>query len=212
MTMKVINLIPADIRRAAARRIRLGRWAVIVALAGVIAAVPYSLSLSRTAQVARLREEFDRLDQDVTSARSRLRLSTSRAQQLLSELERSRAFRSKRAWSGMFALIADCLPEDCWLQSVATDPEAPGVAAVRAPTSPAAPGAAPVRETVTIEAPQKIRLVGFSTGDSQPLVFVRSLTQSGAFARVALQRAMRAPAGKETGEESLYQFEIVCEW
>jgi hypothetical protein len=57
-----------------------------------------------------------------------------------------------------------------------------------------------------------MRLIGFSTNDSQPLVFVGNLTESKAFARVALQRAMRAPTGKDDGDEPLYQFEIVCEW
>ncbi len=217
--MKVINLIPAEINRAAARRVRFIRWAVVVALAGLLAAIPYSLTLSRSAVAAELREEVDRLDQETTGVRSQLRLATSRAQELLSELERSKALRGKRAWSSMFALIAACLPADCWLQSVATDPETPSAAVARSAAVHAAPvtGAVRVedplrRETVTIEAPQKMRLVGFSTSDSQPLVFVGNLTESRAFAHVALQRATRAPDGKDAGEKPLYQFEIVCEW
>jgi hypothetical protein len=119
----------------------------------------------------------------------------------------------------MFALIATCLPADCWLLSVATDPETPGVGAARAAAAPAVQGTPavhvenpPRRETVTIEAPQKMRLIGFSTSDSQPLVFVGNLSESKAFARVALQKATRAPSGKDAGDEPLYQFEIVCEW
>jgi hypothetical protein len=112
----------------------------------------------------------------------------------------------------MFSLLATCLPADCWLLSVATDPEAPGAGAARPAAVPAVPGTAAVHETVTIEAPQKMRLIGYSTSDSQPLVFVGNLTESGAFARVALQKATRAAGGKDASEEPLYQFEIVCEW
>ena len=210
--MTVINLIPARVIRAAAQRIRLVRWAVVVALAGVLAAIPYTLTLSQKAEAAELREEIDRLDQDATSVRSQLRAVTSRAQESLSELERSKALRAKRAWSSMFALIATCLPADCWLLSVATDPETPGVAVARPAAVPAAPVTVAVRETVTIEAPQKMRLVGFSTSDSEPLVFVQNLRESNAFASVALQKSMRAPAGNDPGEAPVYQFEIVCEW
>jgi Tfp pilus assembly protein PilN len=217
--MTVINLIPAEIICATARRVRLVRWAVVGALAAVLAAIPYSLTLSRHEDALQLRSELDRLDQEATTVRSQLRLTTSRAQGLLSELERSKALRAKRAWSSMFALIATCLPADCWLLSVATDPETPGVGAPRPAAAPTVPGTAAVhiedparRETVTIEAPQKMRFIGFSTSDSQPLVFVGNLSESKAFTRVALQKATRAPDGKDAGEGPLYQFEIVCEW
>lgn len=210
--MTCINLIPAEIRRAAVRRVRLVRWSAVTVLAGVLAAIPFSLSLSRKAQAMELRAEVDRLDQEAAGVRSQLRSATTRAQELLSELERSRALRGKRAWSSMFALIANCLPADCWLHSVATDPEAPGAVVSRPVGAPLAHGALASAETVTIEAPQKLRLIGFSTHDAQPLVFVSNLVDSRAFAHVALQKALRAPGGNEANEESLYQFEIVCEW
>lgn len=213
MTMTLINLIPEEIVQAAARRNRLLRWTVIVALAGVLSAIPYSITLSRNASLATMREEIDRIDQETSAARAQLRQASTRARDLLAELERSKALRSKRAWSSIFALIATSLPADCWLHSVATDPETPGANPSRPnPAASAAGAVAPAQQTVTIEAPQKLRLVGYSTSDSQPLEFVANLTESKAFARVALQKALRAPAGSEKGATSLFQFEIVCEW
>ncbi len=216
--MTSINLIPVEIRQAAARRSRLARWIVATSIAGVLALIPYSWNLSKQAQAAQAQQEIQHLEQEATGLRSQLRLATSKSQDLLSELERSRALRAKRAWSGMFALIARSLPADCWLLSVATDPETPSAAVIRPPIAPVASGAATAagnpqqKETVTIEAPRKLRLIGYSTNDSQPLSFVSNLMESRTFSRVGLEKTLRAPAGQTAGDETLYQFEIVCEW
>lgn len=211
--MTLINLIPEEVVQAAARRSRLLRWSIVAALAGVLSAIPYALTLSRNASIATLRAEIDRIDQETSAVRTQLRQASARAHDLLSELERSKALRAKRAWSGVFALIASCLPADCWLQSVATDPETPAASSARpAPVVLPAGAVAAAKESVTIEAPQKLRLVGYSSSDSQPLVFVANLTDSKAFARVALQKALRSPAGNNPDEMPLFQFEIVCEW
>jgi len=206
----MINLIPAEIVHAAARRVRLLRWSLCVSLSGLLAMLPYTLTLSRKAEAADLRRQIDQFEQESGGLRTQLRGATARTAALLSELERSNALRTKRAWSGMFALLAAALPADCWLHAVATDPEAPGVGSARPPV--AVPATAAAREPVTIEAPRKLRLLGYSTSDSQPLIFVSNLRESQAFAKVALQRAQRAPAAQAEGQESLYQFEIVCEW
>jgi hypothetical protein len=208
----LINLIPAEVHRAAVRRSRLLCWAAIVALSGVLAAIPYSLSIVRENRFSKLREEVDSIDVQATNARNQLRLATGLAQQLYTDLERSRALRSKRAWSGMFALIASCLPPDCWLHSVATDPESPGASAGRPTVVLASSGPRAAAEPVIIEAPRKLLLVGYSTSDSQPLVFVSNLRESNVFTQVALQKAMRAPFEKDASEAILHQFEIVCEW
>ncbi len=210
--MTLINLVPAEVHRAATRRSHLLRWAMVVALSGVIALIPYSLSVARDNRVSKLREEVDSIDVQAAKTRAELRQATELAQQLHSDLERSRALRSKRAWSGMFALIASSLPPDCWLRSVTTDPDSPQASAVRLPVVPVSGGGSSTPETLTIEAPRKLLLVGYSTSDSLPLVFVSNLRESNAFTNVGLQKAMRAPSEKDGNDAFLHQFEIVCEW
>ena len=210
--MTLINLIPAEVHHAAIQRSHLRRWALVVALAGVVAGIPYSLSLARNAQVSKLREEVEFVDLQNSKVRTQLRVATGQAQQLNSALERSRALRAKRAWSGMFALIASSLPADCWLHSVATEPDSPGASVIRTAVVPTPAGAPVAAETVTIEAPRKLVLLGYSTSDSQPLVFVSNLRDSNAFTNVALQKAMRAPSETNASAAVLHQFEIACGW
>lgn len=213
--MNPINLIPHDIRQSQVLRVRLFRWSMVLGLSAGVALAPYLVVRSQAARTARLQEQLDRLDHEAASLRGSLRVATTRAQQARSEVERSRALRGKRSWSGMFALIASHLPGDCWLQMVSTDPETPAAGYNRVASSAMSPQAngtaAPVPETVTIEAPRKLRLVGSSTNDAQPLVFVENLMNSGVFSRVALQKALRSPAS-ENNDHASYQFEVLCEW
>lgn len=208
--MTLINLIPGEIMCASTQRVHLLRWALVVALAGAVCSIPYSLAFARKARVATLQEQVDQLDQEAAGVRAKLRVATGRTRQLFSELERSRALRAKRAWSGMFALIASSLPSDCWLKSVATDPDGPTGSGSRSPAGAGASSAAGLPETVTIEAPRRLRLTGFSTSDSHPLIFVQNLTDSKGFAKVGLQTILRAPA--DASGAVIYQFEILCEW
>lgn len=213
--MTAINLIPHEVRQAEAIRTRLVRWAVAVAIAALVGLVPYMMEISQKAKAATLQAEVDRLDEEATAIRTKLRAATASAQKTQSELERSKALRGKRSWSGMLALIASSMPQDSWLQSISTDPETPpaGLARVSGPVAVSAttPTVPAVPESVTIEAPRRLRLVGFSTSDAEPLNFVENLTESGVFSRVALQKATRAP-NSELGDLASYQFEIVCEW
>lgn len=213
--MNSINLIPHEIRHTHVVRARLIRWSMVLGLSAVVALAPYLVVRSQTARTAALQEQLDRLDQEAASLRGSLRVATTRAQQALSEVERSRALRGKRSWSGMLALLASSLPSDCWLQIVSTDPETPAAGYNRVASSAMSPqangAAAPVPETVTIEAPRRLRLVGSSTNDAQPLVFVENLMNSGVFSRVALQKALRS-AGSENNDHASYQFEVLCEW
>jgi len=213
--MTCINLIPHGLRQAAAMRARLLRWSITISAAAAVGLVPCMIEWSRKAQAATLQAEIDQLDSEVSSLRTKLSAATARTQQTLSELEKSKALRGKRSWSGMIALIAASMPEHCWLQSIATDPDTPPAGmsrtAIPANTPAATPTATVNPETVTIEAPRRLRLVGISTNDAQPLVFVEKLTESGVFSKVALQRVLRSP-GRAGGDAQSYQFEIVCEW
>lgn len=208
--MTTINLIPQDIEQARARRFRWKRWSLVAAASGVLAMMPIMWRISQRAQTSRLTVALEQVETERSEIRAKLAQATARAEDLSSELERSRAFRSKRSWSGVVGLLAAALPPDCWLMSLATDPETPAGTAARIAVPVSPQPAAAVQEKVVIEAPRKLRLVGYSTNDAQPLTFVANLKESKAFSKVALQKAIRAPGA--TAEEALYQFEVVCEW
>lgn len=214
--MSSINLIPLAVRQAQARREHLIRWTVAGLVSAALAAIPYSVTLARQTQAAEARRQLEALEDEASTIRSQLRLETARTEEALSELERSKALRAKRSWSAMVALIAASLPQDAWLLSVATDPEAPSAAPPRPTAEAPKPlaGTAPKRvpETVVIEAPQKMRLVGNAGSDTAPLILVGRLMESKVFSHVALEKTTRAPAPSGNTEEVVYQFEIVCEW
>ena len=211
--MVTLNLLPEDVQTVLARRRRTQQWAAAVTLAATLLAVPLGLDWSRGARAAYLRAESQRLQADVESTRAALRATSSTANELFVQVERAKALRSKRAWSGMLALIASCMPAECWLASLATDPEVPAAGpARRAPNpTPGTPGAAAEKkekEVVTIEAPRKLRIVGFAPDDAQPLAFVTSLKESRVFRRVALEGSVREP----NRDPAVFRFELVCEW
>ncbi len=207
-----MNLIPESVLYARERKRRALRWTVAVAASSVLAAAPLMMDWTRSARAAGLREESDRLFQELEVARTKLRAATSESTSTYLEIERANALRSKRSWSGIFALIASCMPDDCWLASVATDPETP-LASARPMEAPAPSTPDAVKKTVAIEAPRKLRLVGFANSDTQPLAFVTRLKESGVFQGVLLERSLRAPdASSDQADQTVYQFEIVCEW
>ena len=179
--------------------------------------MPTLLDWSRQAHAAELRIENARLRQELESTRERLRTTSAEATRVFLEVERANALRSKRAWSAMFALIVSCLPSDCWLASLATDPDSPpgGAPSPRLATAGPKTGGGE-RETITIEAPRKLRMIGYAESDRQALAFVSNLKESRVFPKVTLDRTIRAPDVTQdqsgaTGAD-VYQFEVVCEW
>ncbi|MDO8631965.1 MAG: hypothetical protein Q7R41_15880, partial [Phycisphaerales bacterium] len=197
---------------------------LVLAAAGLSSAA-LVLDWNRRTHAAELRNEHDRLQQELGATRAQLRTTSAEATRVFLEVERSNALRSKRAWSAMFALIASCMPADCWLASVATDPEAPAGGASPRPAvavvpdpglNAGAPKEGGKREIVTIEAPRRLRMIGYAENDTQPLAFVTNLKESRVFQSVLLERAMRAPdvAAGPSGPSggTVYQFEVVCAW
>jgi hypothetical protein len=234
--MTSVNLIPESVLVAQTQRRHAKSWTLLVLAAAGLSAVPVVLDWSRRVHAAELHDESDRLQQELGSTRSQLAATSAEATRVFLEVERANALRAKRAWSAMFALIASCMPADCWLASVATDPEAPaGGASPRSvvavvpnpgvhppPSPPLARGGAEgvkdggKREIVTIEAPRRLRMIGYAENDTQPLAFVTNLKESRVFQSVLLERAVRAPDAAADPSVpsggSIYQFEVVCEW
>jgi Tfp pilus assembly protein PilN len=210
--MVTVNLIPESVQAAQARSRHFKRWAACLAVTAVVAVVPVGAHWMQHVRVDELRAQSDKLQTDLAAARVELKTVTAAANDSFLRIERAKALRTKRAWSDMLALIGSCLPKDCWLTSIATDPDVPPAAPVARKTPPpsATPGTpAPEKPAVVIiDAPRKLRMTGEATDATQPLFFVTRLKESQVFREVTLERSLR----EKTEDESNFRFELICEW
>jgi len=228
--MVTVNLIPERVQAAQARRRHLKRWAFCIAVAAAVAAVPVGAHWMQHVRIEELHAQSDKLQVDLAAARTELKSATAAANDAFLRIERAKALRTKRAWSDMLALIGTCLPKDCRLLSIATDPDVPSAAplARKAPPSSAIPGkdppASPLDKggsggfepaVVTIDAPRKLRMTGEATDATQPLFFVTRLKESQVFREVTLERSINTREKTNPGggaEEPSFRFELICEW
>jgi len=221
--MVKVNLIPESMQAAQARRRHLKWWAAFLALSAVAAGVPVGAHWMRHLRIDELRASSDDLQTDLAAARADLKSATAEANDAFQRIERAKALHSKRAWSDMLALIGSCLPKDCWLTALATDPDVPSAAppARKTPPPAATPGtdppASPLSKggqrgfepaVVIIDAPRKLRMTGEATDATQPLAFVTRLKESQVFRDVILERSLR----ENPEEDSHFRFELICEW
>jgi len=204
-----VNLLPAQLVAAHARRRHIRRWVVACLAALALLSVPVGLEWYRIARAAELDVAYARLKEKRHNVEVELAGVSATSRETFLQLERAKALRSKRSWSGIIALLAATMPKGCWLVELATDPSAPLGQQVRKPAS--APKDAPpdhVIPTVTIEAPRKLRIVGFASDPGEPLAFVSRLKQVAVFSRVDLKRTQREPMA----DGFYFRFELVCEW
>jgi len=204
-----VNLIPTPILAARAAKRHLKGWCLVIAAALAANAVPLVADVLSAARAAELRHERDGLSQEVTKARQEADATTAEAGELLARLERAKALRSKRAWSAMFALIGACLPDEAWLTSIATDPPAPsgaGQARRSLGKRPQDGGKAP--DTITIDAPRKLKIVGYVRDHALLYTFMSSLKGTGIFTAVELIRS----GEQRVGDDIAVGFELTCEW
>ena len=206
--MTRVNLIPPGIRYSQRRRGHLKRWAFSLATVATAVGVSLSVEALRRAQANDLRTQSGQLQAELESTRQETRTVTGAASRVLERIERAKALRGKRAWSGLFTLIDSCIPAGCWLTRVASDPAAPGSGPRRQAPPPAPEGSTEQPRAITIEAPSGIRLAGYAAGAAEPLVFVSNLKASGVFTDVTLAHSQREPVL----DGLFYQFELVCAW
>lgn len=212
--MERINLIPLTVQIARARQRRFRRWAILVGATAAASLIPAMAQWTRERKLDDLRAARQTAEHEMNSARAELKALTTQSHELLLRLERANALRSKRNWSGMFSLLASALPAECWLTSLATDPDIPPpiqVIAKPATAAGGAPGKAPSANPpgpVSIDAPRRLRIAGNSRSASDPLAFVLKLKESGVFRDVVLERTQRVNADPT----SPFRFEMVCEW
>jgi len=200
-----VNLIPVHVHRAQTCREHFKRWMICLAVALLALGVSLSAEWARSVEAGGLRAQAQQLQTNVKAARTGLASVRVKANGLLHQIERARALRAKRAWSGIFALIDSCMPEGCWLTTIATDPATPAATA-RPRGSHKTDVTKP--QAVTIETPRKLRIGGYATEMVEPPAFVMQLEKRGIFTQVRLVGSQSEPVLDGT----YFKFEIVCEW
>ena len=204
-----INLIPRDVRRRQTQRRRLWRWASLAMVGLLLLGASAGFDFARRGTVDQLRATDESLQVKVTRARADLQTITAELMSARNNLEHATALRTKRAWSGMIALIARTMPENCWLTSIATDPDKPTAGRRNSRKKPAKKKpAGKEQEVVVIDAPRRLKITGYAREASEPNEFVDRLNHSGAFRLVELERSQREPIL----DGSYYRFQLYCEW
>ena len=210
--MNRLNLIPRAVRIARARRRHVQRWFIATTIGAAAVALPLGTDWYHSAEADSLISQGARIHAELARVGEESRSLRTETAQLSLRLERADALRSKRAWSGMFALIASCTPADCWLTEIATDPDVPAAGGSRVLNhrgSGVLPAAGETQDNVVyLEAPRKLRISGYGSNAVLPNTFVTNLKNKGVFTRVTLERSvMELRLGR-----SYLRFVIVCEW
>ena len=205
--MVQVNLIPASVQVRQACMQRMRRWGFLVALAAAALAAPLLNGHVQESRAIAMEHRLKRFLAERVTLREDVRRITDEAHQAKLQLERARALRGKRAWSQLLTIVVHQMPEACWLNSIATDPASPtgGTARVVQTSAPldAATGA-----SVVIDAPRRLRLVGFASSAGQPHEFVTNLRKTNVFRDVVLEWARAEPGAKG----SSFRFQLSCEW
>ena len=220
--MVEVNLIPESVLFARTCRRHAVRWATSLALAGTTLALCAGSDWVQRVEVRSLRDKRERLGAEMVRASAELDAVTLAANDAHLRVERARALRSKRAWSGMLALIASRMPEGSWLTSIATDPSSPPGGAGLRPRATATgktnqqAGLTGSDESVTkIEGPQRLKIVGYASDASEPYQFVTNLKNTNVFRDVVLETSRRERVqDQQAGFASAwyFRFDLACEW
>ncbi len=207
------NLIPLPVQRAQARRRALRRWSAGLCLCAVAVGMALGVGHRQQGRIGALSKRLEQLRANVTHVRAELQQTTAEVVEIKSRLDRARAIRRKRAWTGLLETVASVLPATCWLSSFATVPERPNARAVRVePRRPAVGAAAPEKvqqaKTVTLDAPRELKLSGFALDAAEPQRIVARLKKTGLFRQVTLEDVERGRGRME----DVFRFSVRCTW
>lgn len=225
-----INLIAPEELHARLNRRHMRRWAVISMATGILGTGPVLWATIENARLASLKDQQQSMASQMAQVRRDLLTMKQHAGAIASEMEQASAFRRKRNWSGVMSLIAQCLPPDAWLESVATDPQAPPLAAgggaggrrigtALAPTTmpslqlqktndPAAGSRQTGPRIIEIDAPRRLLIRGQASTFEASQLFASRLSDTRAFSTVTIVRSIKNPS---VGSE-VYSFDVECEW
>jgi Tfp pilus assembly protein PilN len=214
-----VNLIPEEILVAQLVRARVQRWTVAIIAALAVLAIPFGLDFHHQQQVKELRAQHAELEQNLTSVRSDVRDVIAEQRKVHGQIERAKALRTKRGWSGLVTLLADCLPNEVWLSNLSTDPPSPrggqkknrsgGSVLSRLRKGKEKLTAAPEgNTTITIDAPRALVFHGFAADNENLWQFIAQLKATDVFDEVTLVNSGVEPvlAGIAVA------FELRCTW
>ena len=159
-------------------------------------------------EASRLSAQNEKLAGVLVELRQKLATLTIDAEGSLIQLQRAQALRSKRAWSAMFATIAQNMPDGCWLISIATDPSSPSGGGGRRSRATTTVKKKSEESITKIEAPQRLKIVGYASNASEPHQFVTRLKLAGVFRDVSLETSRR----EQVQNAWYFRFDLVCEW
>ena len=213
--MITINLMPTPMILAQSRRRHLRRWGISIGTAAIALLLAIGNAWLQRKETDRLRSEEALILAALDEQRVLLRAVTAESNQVQAHVQRADALRAKRAWSRLLGVIGTALPGTSWLTNLSTDPARPAGIAARTMSPPTATGAnapaangAGAAPVVMIDAPRKLRLVGYAIDAAEPYQFVSNLKAAGVFSDVALIGAQREPVL----DGSYFRFEVVCGW
>ena len=206
--MTDINLIPMPLRITRGRRRRLKAWGLSVMAALLLLFLPVVFDQYLRVEASRLAAQNNELEGTLTGLRQQLATLTTEADRSLIQLQRAQALRSKRAWSAMFTIIGENMPEGCWLISIATDPSSPSGGVGQRSRSTARGKTQSDGPVTKIEAPQRLKIVGYASNASEPHQFVTRLKTAGIFRNVSLEASRR----ERVQDAWVFRFDLVCEW
>lgn len=203
-----VNLIPRNVRLAQALRRRIWRWASLAMVGLLLLGASAGSDFARRGTADDLSATNTDLQVQITRAQTNLRTIAAELMSARNHLENATALRTKRAWSGMIALIARSMPENCWLTSIATHPDKPVSIRRVSKRTASKKERGTEAEIVVIDAPRRLKIVGYAERASEPNEFVDRLNHTGVFRLVELERSQREPIL----DGSYYRFQLNCEW
>lgn len=210
-----INLIDERVLWARRRRRRLQRWACVLACTLLLGAFPIAVEVSRERQVRTLIRERAEINSRIKQTRTEIADVGVEIRALETQIARSDALQTKRSWAGLFALLAEAMPDDMWLLSIATDPAEPDRNDVDlTDDDPTKRSAVKLRKdesethVVTLIAPRSMVFEGYSLEHRSLYEFMSQLKRTNSFSDVSLTKASEEPV--LTGHA--VRFDIRCRW
>lgn len=209
-----INLIDDSVLAARLCKRYLRRWLTVVLATVAFAVFPVGLEASRQRSVQSLKLEKGVLTSQLESSSAKLTTVGMEIHALEAQAARADALRRKRPWSQLLGKIAEVMPEELWLVSLATVPSAPSggnrnlipSAATRKSSSGAADDDKP--QVVTMEAPRALALEGYALAHKNLYEFMSLLKDTNLFADISLTRASEEPVLTAKA----IRFKIECRW
>lgn len=209
-----VNLIPSGVLRTRQRSSRIRRWAVAAAIAAALGAVPVLVEVRQHARLAKLAERKEAATAELAEVRAKLQTVSASRRQLHDGIERANTLRTRRPWAGLLIRMVECLPDEVWLTSLATEtPQDLGSSSPRksrrqkaAPRPAARDADSPA--VVTLAGARRLNLHGFAVDHEQLYEFMARLKGSETFGGVELVKAGKEPVLRSQG----VCFELTCTW